>query len=483
MTANMLRAGAWALVAAVMAASPSRAQTTAVVPPRPTPGPPKVFEFPKINTQTLPNGMRLAVIENHELPLVAVRFGFLGGPFLDAPGKEGGWELMMNALREGTTMRSASSIADAFADLGTTIDWSAVGMSPSNGAPSFTTLKSAWQPALRLVAEILTYPSFPTEAVNRLQAAQANAASRPRQDQVPLRVISPVLYGGDHQYTRTLLATDSSVRRITHEDIVGLYASYVRPQNTVVVIAGDITLANARAAVEKAFSGWQRTEKVITSKALPSTTQPAPTTIYLRDFPGATQTMLMVGTSIPSRASIDGAALETVNSILGGATAGSRLYDALRTSRGLAYAANSVVQWRPEPQSANWLVTTTVRTEKADTAVTEAVRVLRELHGDRPITEDELEFSRRNLTVNLPNQLETVDNQANNALGLLKNGLPLNFNADNVNRINALTLSDVRSAASKYIDPEHLIIAVVGDRAKLEAPLRATGIPVVIVEH
>jgi zinc protease len=470
---------AWACIV-VSARSDVWAQSTAVVPPRPTPGPQKPFQFPKIVTQTLPNGLRMAVIENHELPLVAVRFGFLGGSFLDAPGKEGGWELMINALREGTTMRSGSNIAEAFADLGTSFDW---GAPPASGAPTFTTVTSAWQPALKVVAEILMYPSFPADAVNRLQTAQANAASRPRPEQLPLRIVSAALYGRDHPHTRAMLVTDSSVRALTHEDIVGLYASYIRPQNTVIVIAGDVTPAAARAAVEKAFAGWQRTEKIVTSKALPPTTQPAPATIYLRDFPGAAQTVLMTGVMVPSRASADGAALEVVNSILGGASAGSRLYDALRTNHGLSYSAPSLFQWRPEPQSATWIITPTVPTAKTDTAVTEIVRVLRELHGDRPITEAELEFSRRNLTVNLPNQLETVESQASNALMLLKNGLPLTFNTEYVARINALTLSDVQAAASKYIDPDHLIIAVVGDRAKLEAPLRATGIPVVIIEH
>ena len=184
----VFRLSVWALVA-VSARSAVWAQSTAVVPPRPTPGPLKPYQFPKIVTQTLPNGLRLAVIENHELPLVAVRFGFLGGSLLDAPGKQGGWELMMNALRAGATMSSAGSIADACADLGTPFDWGPVGAGATSGAPAFTTITSAWQPALKLVAEILMYPSFPAAAVIRLQAAQANTVSRPRIEQVPLRVI------------------------------------------------------------------------------------------------------------------------------------------------------------------------------------------------------------------------------------------------------------------------------------------------------
>ena len=454
------------------------AQSTPRVPARPTPGPAKPFVFPKISLQTLPNGLRLAVLENHELPIVAVRVGFLGGTFLDAPGKEGGWALMLASLREGTTMRSAAAIADAAADLGTNVEWPSAGLAPTS---SFTTIKSAWQPILELVADMVMHPSFQSDVLGRLQAAQANAAARPAQTALPLRVVVAKLYGPDHLYSR-IFATDSSIRRVTRDDVVALHTTYVRPQNTVIVVAGDITTAEARAAVDKAFSSWRHTDTVIESKYLAPVTAPVPTTIYLRDFPGATQSNIMSGQIIPSRGSSDGAAIEAVDAILGGASAGSRMFDAFRVSRGLSYNPASFIQWRPEPQAANWITVATVAAEKTDSAVIEWIRVLRDAHGERPLTATELEFSRKNLVRNLPAQLETVDALATSTLGILKNGLPESFYNDYVRNMNSLTLAQVQAAATKYIDPDHLVIAVVGDRAKLEGPLRATGIPVVIVD-
>jgi predicted Zn-dependent peptidase len=389
---------------------------------------------------------------------------------------------MVTSLREGTTRQSSRSVLDAAGDLGTTIGWSLAGTA-GNGAPLFTTIKSAWQPALELVGEVVMYPNFPAEAVSRIQAAEAKARERPAQSGLPSRLITSRFYGPDHVYARISSLTDSSMRRVTHEDVVALHAEYVRPQNTVVVVAGDVTPAEARSAVEKVFASWQRGDKVVESKFLPALPQTAPTTIYLRDFPGALQSVLMFGTPIPSRGSADATAIEVADAILGRAGAGSRLYDAFRGQHGLSYSAASAISWRPEPQLGSWVAVPTVPAEKTDSGVTQLIQVLRGIHGERPVTQAELDFSRQSLIGSLPTQLETVEAQANSALALLRNGLPRTFYNDYVARMNALTLADVQAVATKYIDPDHLIISVVGDRAKIEPLLRATGIPVVIVDR
>src|SRR5260370_37777872 len=125
----------------------------------------KLPVFPKIPTETLPNGLQLAVIENHKLPIVAVRFGFADASFVDAPGKEGGWAMMMALLQEGSATRSAAAIAEAAADYGSTIVWNPV----FAGAPSFTTVRSAFQPVLAVVADLLMHPGLPADPVRRGQ--------------------------------------------------------------------------------------------------------------------------------------------------------------------------------------------------------------------------------------------------------------------------------------------------------------------------
>lgn len=449
------------------------------VPARPTPGPAAVFVFPKIVTQTLPNGLLLAIVENHELPIVAVRFGFRGGTFLDAPGKEGGWTLMLNSLREGTTSRTGPAIAERAADFGTPIVWSPA--APLLGAPSFTTVRSAFPPLIELVADMLVNPTLPADAVRRLQTAQAAGAARPSQGTLAARTFAAQLYGADHQYAR--FSTDSSVRSLSRDDLVKLQTTYLRPQNTVVVVAGDITVPEARAAVEKAFSSWERGGTTIESAIPAPPAYVAPTTIFLRDQPNAPLSLIIGGQVVPSRGTAGVAPIEAVDAILGGASGGSRMFQAFRVDRGLSYSPSMSIDWRPEPQIATWRGIATVAPAKTDSAVMEWLRVLRDAHGDRPLTTTELEFSRKNLVGALPANLETVVQIANSTLMVLQARLPESFYNDHVRRMNSLTLTEVQAAAAKYLDPDHTVIVVVGDRAKIEAPLRATGIPVVIVDR
>src|SRR5258707_697516 len=117
------------VVAGMALVAPARAQT-GTLPPRPAVGPATATKFPTVVTMTLPNGLRLGVVENHALPVVAVRVGLAGGVLLDQSGKEGCWSLMTSLLREGTTMRSAASLSADAAELGTQITWSpSIGLS------------------------------------------------------------------------------------------------------------------------------------------------------------------------------------------------------------------------------------------------------------------------------------------------------------------------------------------------------------------
>jgi Predicted Zn-dependent peptidases len=472
---------ATSLLAIIAVVNVASAQATPKVPARPTLGPAKVPVFPKITTETLPNGVRLAVIENHTLPIVAVRVGFAGGFFLDAPGKEGGWTVMVALLQEGSTTRSGAAVAEAAADYGTAITWSP--SVPFVGAPSFTTVRSAFRPMLELVADILMHPSFPVDAFPRVQGLQAANATRLPQQSATVNLLNAKLYGANHPYGRSFLGTAASVRALTRDDIVVLQTTYLRPQNTVVVVAGDVTLAEARGVVERAFASWERTGTTVEPNIPAPPPRVEPTTIYLRDDPGAPTSTIYTGLVVPGRGGSDAMAIEAVNTVLGGTQGAGRMWQAFRVDRGLSYFPASGLIWHPEPQVGAWNGLAQVPAAKTDTAVTEWLRVIRETHGDRPLTAAELDFARSNIVGTLPGQIATVDAVATSTLTLLQTRLPTTFFGDYVARLNALTLAQFQAAAAKYLDPDHLVIAVVGDRAKIEAPLRATGIPVVIIDH
>jgi zinc protease len=476
MTTSRLFRAALVVILCVAPPAAGQAQKGPPVLKRPTPGPLKPFVYPTITTQTLPNGLRLAVIENHELPLVTVRVGLSAGVSIDPPGKEGAWWTLMSSLRQGTSTRSFTQITEEIADLGSTFTFPGI---PPYNPPYFTAAKSAWLPSLQLLADLLTDPALSADGLQRARDAVANLMGRLTTGETARRLLYAHLYSPTHRYAQE--PTVASVRAITRDDVVAVRKAYLGPQNALIVVAGDVTPAEARVAVMKAFGSWERSGTTIEAYTEPLAPRTTPTTIYLRDVPAAPTSLVLTGIVLPGRTAPDGIAAEALVSFLGGPSAGSRMYTAFRTERGLSYAPNVSLLVRPVPEPSMLTAAATVPIPMTDTAVTELVRVLREARGARPITTTELEFVRGALVGVLPLQLETNESLAARALVILQGRLPATFLNEQIRRLNALTLPEVQAAAAKYLDADHLAIVVMGDRSKIEAPLRATGIPVVIV--
>ena len=477
---TLMRGVALALVAATFV----QAQRAPVkLAPKPDVPPARPFAYPSFTLDSLPNGLRFAVVENHELPIVVVQtmfagFGPLGSSFLDTPDKAGAWGLMLTMLREGTATRSATQIVDEAADLGTNL------LLPGPLAftpPWFRATRSTWKPSLALMADVMMNPALPEASFARLKTQVATNLDRIPPTTVLNRITYGRLYGGEGPYAQ--FATSATLANVTRDDVVALHQKYLRPQNTVVVIAGDITMAEARQAMSSTFASWERGGTTVTATTPTAPTSPAPTTIYLKDSPGLPQSLVSASLLVPGRNSPDAAAIDAMASVLGdfSVSSGSRIYNAFRLERGLSYSPSVQLAARPIPEMAPLVTTASVAPGVTDTAVMTMVKVLRELRQEKAATAAELDFSRRNLLGRLPSTIEQVDAVAGIVLASIRDRLPSNYLNDWVKRVQSVGLPEVQAAAAKYLSADHLTIVVVGDRSKIEAPLRATGIPVVIV--
>jgi zinc protease len=443
----------------------------------------KPIVYPTFTLDSLANGLRFAVVENHELPLVSVQTGFagvgpLGSSFLDTPDKLGGWSVMLTMLREGTSTRTLAQITDEALDLGTTMQWPGA---PAFSPPAFRAARSTWKPSLALLADALMNPSFPEASFTRLKAQIATNLDRIPPTTIANRILYGRLYGGEGPYAQ--FPTSASLAGVTRDDIVAMHQRYLRPQNTVVVIAGDVTVAEARATMQSTFGGWPRGGTTVTPTVPTAPATLPPTTIYLKDSPGLAQSIVFAGLLLPGRDSGDAAAIDALASVLGdfSVSSGSRVYNAFRVERGLSYSPSVQLAARPVPEMAPLGVRAQVAPAVTDTAVMMMVKVIRELRQEKPATASELDFSKRNLLGRVPTDLERVDVVGATVLASVMDRLPANYLNTWVQRIGSLGLPELQAAATKYLDPDHLTVVVVGDRAKVEAALRATGIPVVIV--
>jgi zinc protease len=456
------------------------------LPSRPEVPPAKPFVYPVATTDSLPNGLHFAVIENHEIPLVVVQttlagVGPLGISYLDAPGKAGTIGLMLATLREGTTTRSGSQISDEVLDLGTDMRFTSTG-NGSFTSPGFVAPHSTWKPSLALLADVLMNPTFPPPSFDKVKSQLSVALDRLPAISIVNRIVYGRLFGVESPNDQ--FATSVTLAGISREDIVAARNEYLHPQNMTVVLVGDITLNEARRAVGSAFGSWPRGGTTVAPVVQPAPAAPAPTTIYLKDNPGVSLSWMDAGQLVPGRDSPDAAAVSVLSSLLGNFTVstGSRVYTAFRTERGLSYGPNTILQQSPFGEAAPLVMQASIPQALMDTAVLVTVKVVRDLQRDRPATASEVEFAKSNLIGRIPGATERLESIATTTTSSIRDRLPPAYLNNWIQRVGTLTLAEVQAAAARYLDPDHLAIVVVGDRAKLEAPLRATGIPVVIVD-
>jgi zinc protease len=237
-----------------------------------------------------------------------------------------------------------------------------------------------------------------------------------------------------------------------------------------------MTRAEARAKVERAFAAWPASGQKL-AISYPAAPVLGPTTIYLVDMPGKPQSEIILARTIPPEYSPDMAKIDVMDAILGGMFQ-SRLNSDIREQHGWSYGFNSYSAWMKGPGSER--AQGAVIRAKTDSSLIEAMKQIRGMTGSIPITDQELTAARNSLTLSLPSSLQSNAGTASIVARIVDNGLPKNWWTSYIDAVRATTASDVSAMTSKYMDPDHLMILVVGDGAKISDAVKATGIAPVV---
>jgi zinc protease len=468
MRLHVLVKGVGIAIAVSLVARPTVAQSDGH-PDRPVPGPVPSLHFPKVQERRLSNGVRVIVLEDHSLPIVTVRLVLDMPDAFDPPGKEGLGGIAGAMMGEGTVTRSAEQLAVATAQLGNHV-------SPFG----FTTVAGNVERSFDLMADQLLHPAFPQASLDRIKANAIAGVQHSRQssDYMASRVFETTVYGPTHPYAAE--ETEASIASITRDDVIARHRAYDRPRNATFLVAGDLSADAAVAALSHAFAGWPSGgEPGRRPVRLPA--GPGPTRVYLVDRPGAAQSTILVGGLGPRRDTPDYYAVKLMSTTLGEAF-DSRLNLDLREAHGWTYGAHGGFEFRVVPEMGTFTATTDVATPKTDSAVTAMAADIAEIRTTRPVTDTELAFAKRTMTLSLPLELETIEQMAGATAGLIEQHLPFDYYDHLVARLMSVTTADAQAAAERQLDPAHLAIVVVGDRAKIEAGLRASHVaPVVVV--
>jgi zinc protease len=458
------------VVVAASAAPVAQAQVDRSKPP--VLGPPPALHIPPVVIRELANGLKLMIVERHNLPVADFVLVIPSGATANPADRAGTADLVANMLTEGTTTRSALQIADQTAYLG-------ISLFSSSGWDATTirlsTPTAQLDSALALFADVALRPSFPANEFARVKQERLTALLqlKDRGPAIASLVYPTLLYGKDNPYGRSAVGTDVSVSAMTATDLSTFYHSHFVPDGATLIAVGDVTPAEVEQKVSALFSRWARENvpKVNVGAGLPA---PA-TTIYLIDKPGAAQSSFRIGSVGVARSTPDYFPIEVMNTALGGSFT-SRLNQVLREDKGYTYGASSRFDMRK--YGGIFIASAEIVSAKSDSALVDFMKQLNAIRDTIPTTE--LNKTERYLQLELPSGFETTGEIAMRLSDVALYGLPLDYYNHVVDAIGAVTQSEAQRVAEKYIDPSHLTILIVGDRKTIEGPIKALNIGPVV---
>ena len=429
------------------------------------------LSVPTVKSGALPNGIKLNVVEQHELPLVQLTLTVTGGSRLDGD-TPGIATFMANMLDEGAGSRDAlglqTELAYLGANLSTSADWDriTVGLKvPVRALPA----------ALALMTDVVLRPSFRAEEVRRQRDLRLTGLLQTKDQPNALASLAfnQAVFPATHPYARNSLGDSATVASYDSARVRKFYEGAMRPERATLFVVGDVNEAQVRTQIAQAFGSWSVGGTATPLPAVPAAVvAPTATRVWLVDKPEAAQSVIIVGWPGVERTSPDYAALQVMNTLLGGSFT-SRLNMNLRETKGYSYGANSGFTYRvvPGPFSAS----SSVRTNVTDSSL---IEIFKELRGVRDVAvpQDELDRAKAYVELGIPGTLESTSQVAGQMASLATFGLTLEELPRLAARVRSVTAADVQRVARQYLTPDRAHVVVVGDLAKVKEPIEKLGL-------
>jgi zinc protease len=435
-------------------------------------GPDPKFSLPPVEKTRLSNGLKVWIVEHHELPIVTMTMVFNAGGSMDDADKSGLASIAGLMLASGTTSRAGSEVSQGLQSVGAQFD-----SDNASWDSNFAWLlvpKGGFATALEFYADMITRPSIPDAEFRGMKRALISGARQRRNNplQLSAMTLNKLVYG-KHPYGRSIFGNEKTLGAIDRDDVVRFHNDYYVPNNATLLVVGDVAPADIKLRLEKAFADWKpKALPVHKEENLAPTTGPA---IHIIDRPGAVQSSIAMGHVGTDRNNPDHDALELMNAVLS-----QRITRNLRQIHGFAYSASSAFAFRKGPGP--FTATAGVQIGSTKEAVQEFIRELNGIRGARPATADDLARQKQNLMRALARDAETVSGLSNRLIDLAVYGLPTTYFADLSLHLNKVTLEDIHRVANSYIDPTKMVIVVVGDRTVIEPQLKELGMPIFLID-
>ena len=418
----------------------------------------------KIERVASPSGIEAWLVQDHSIPIVTLRFAFVGGASLDPPGREGTAALASDLLDEGAGAYDTTAFHRRLDELAAEMSFSA-GHDEFEG--TLRMLRSNRDESADLLRAALTEPHFADEAIERTRAGVLAALAKQARNP---RSLSGRLWMSEaferHPYGRNTSGSTASVAAIARADLAAFASRQFRRNTLVIGVVGDIGPVELAALVDRVFGDLPQGEG---DPVLPEAI-PADGGALLVKRSAVPQSSVTFGQAGLKRDDPDWYAALVLNEILGGGGFRGRLMKEIREKRGLAYGVSTGLV----PYRHAGLILGSVATENG--RVAESIALIRQewqrMRAEGP-TEDELRDAKTYLTGSFPLGLDSTRRIAGLLVRMQLDGLGIDYLDRRAALISAVTLDQARAVAGRLYDPARLSFAVVGDPAGLQ-PTRPT---------
>jgi zinc protease len=435
----------------------------------------KQIRIPKPTEFTLPNHMRLYLLEDHELPIVSGFALVRTGNLFDPKGKLGLAEVTGSVMRSGGTAKMTGDQIDvALENIAASVE-SSIG--ETSGNVSFSCLKENTGQVLDLFRDVLTGPEFRQDKIDLLKTQLRSEIAR-RNDEanaVVSREFTNTVYGRNTPYGWTMQYSD--VDNIHRDDLQAFYKRYYFPANVMLAVYGDFSTEEMKDRLTKAFAGWNAQEQPVPK--FPEVEKvPAPG-VFLAKKTDITQTFFEVGHLGGLFSDKDYPALAVAGNILGGAFS-SRLVQEVREKLGYVYDISGF--WGGQFDHPGLFEVSGSTQSKHTVDTLQAIR--RELDRMRTseVSAEELKTAKDTVLNSFVFLFDRPSKTLNRVMRYKYYGYPDDFIFQFQKAVEHVSREDVLRVAKEYFKPQDLTIVAVGNPADFGTPLTQLGMPVTDVD-
>ena len=417
---------------------------------QPTPGPAPIIQVKEPQQYKLKNGLTVMFVENRKLPIISASLILDNPPILEGI-KAGQSQLTSSLLGKGSKKIKKDDFYDEIDFMGSNISISA----SSAFAQSLTRY---FQRTFQMMADAAINPNLTEEEFTKERDVLIDALKSSEKDvsTAARRVERLLAYGVDHPYGEYVTA--GTVNNIKLSDIQRFYDFRFRPNNAYLVIGGDIDFESVKILVKKYFAKWKPSP--VASSPIPKVTNPVSTQIDFVNMPNAVQSEVVVqSTTYLAKKDADYFPVLMANSILGGGGE-ARLFLNLREDKGYTYGSYSSIG-NSKITATRFRASASVRNEVTDSAVVEIVNEIKRIRTDL-VSESELKKAKAKYVGNFVRSLEDPEIIASFAYEIATENLDPDFYKNYLDRINAVTVEDVKRVAQKYFNVDQARVVVTG---------------------